>query len=133
MSRLLGARADRAPFRILQLALVPRDRATLHRRIETRFDRMLADGLVAELEALRARYALDPGLPSMRCVGYRQAWEHLEGRYDRAGLRDRGIFATRQLAKRQLTWLRSTSDLVALDGLAPDLESRAAQVVGRAL
>jgi tRNA dimethylallyltransferase len=68
---------------------------------------MLAAGLVDELRALKTRYALNPALPSMRCVGYRQAWEHLDGRYDAAELKSRGIAATRQLAKRQLTWLRS--------------------------
>ena len=105
----------------------------LHRRIEARFEKMLADGLVEELAALRQRYALHAGLPSMRCVGYRQAWAHLEGEYDRASLRDRGIFATRQLAKRQLTWLRSTPEAIELDCLAPGLADRAAGIVVGAL
>jgi tRNA dimethylallyltransferase len=105
----------------------------LHRRIEARFERMLADGLVEELAALRGRFALHAGLPSMRCVGYRQAWAHLEGEYDRVTLRDRGVFATRQLAKRQLTWLRSTPDVIELDCLAADLPARAAGVVADAL
>jgi tRNA dimethylallyltransferase len=83
--------------------------------------------------ALRKRYALHAGLPSMRCVGYRQAWAHLEGEYDRAALRDRGIFATRQLAKRQLTWLRSTPGSIGLDCLAADLADRAARIVAGAL
>jgi tRNA dimethylallyltransferase len=133
MSRLLGGRTGAPPLRLVPIALVPSDRAALHRRIEARFDRMLADGLVAELAALRRRYALHAGLPSMRCVGYRQAWAHLEGEYDGATLRDRGIFATRQLAKRQLTWLRSTPDVIELDCLAPDLAARAADVVAGAL
>jgi tRNA dimethylallyltransferase len=115
MSRQLGARGANPPFALLPLALVPEDRSALHRRIATRFDAMLAAGLVAELEGLRARYELHPGLPSMRCVGYRQAWSHLEGEYDRAELRDRGIFATRQLAKRQLTWLRAWPALHTFD------------------
>ena len=115
MSRQLGARGATPPFALLPLALVPEDRSALHRRIATRFDAMLAAGLVAELEGLRVRYELHPGLPSMRCVGYRQAWRHLEGEYDRAELRDRGIFATRQLAKRQLTWLRAWPALHTFD------------------
>jgi tRNA dimethylallyltransferase len=133
MSQLIGGRKGGPPLRLVQIALVPGDRAALHRRIEARFEKMLADGLVEELGALRKRYALHAGLPSMRCVGYRQAWAHLEGEYDRATLRDRGIFATRQLAKRQLTWLRSTPDAIALDCLAPDLEARAAGLVAGAL
>jgi tRNA dimethylallyltransferase len=104
------------PFALRAFALIPEDRAELHRRIAERFDRMLRDGLVEELESLRKRYDLSVALPSMRCVGYRQAWAYLEGEYDRATMRDKGIAATRQLAKRQLTWLRS------LPGLAPARE-----------
>jgi tRNA dimethylallyltransferase len=133
MSRLVGLRAAAAPLRLVQIALVPGDRAALHRRIAARFERMLAEGLVDELVALRARYALHAGLPAMRCVGYRQAWAHLAGEYDRATLRDRGIFATRQLAKRQLTWLRSTPGTAQLDCLASDLADRAAAIIARAL
>jgi tRNA dimethylallyltransferase len=92
----------------IRIALVPDDRARLHREIAQRFDAMLAAGLVDELATLRARYALDPAMPSMRCVGYRQAWAYLDGATDREGLRTTGIAATRQLAKRQLTWLRTT-------------------------
>jgi len=125
LSALQGARvAAQAQFRFVPVALVPADRAALHRRIELRFDAMLAAGLVEELAALRAKYALDPGLPSMRCVGYRQAWEHLEGVYDRAALRDRGIYATRQLAKRQLTWLRAMQEPKTFDCLAADLSAQ---------
>jgi len=122
LSVLQGARVlAPAQYCFLPLALVPNDRAALHRRIERRFDAMLAAGLVEELAALRGKYALNPGLPSMRCVGYRQAWEHLEGAYDRAELRDRGIYATRQLAKRQLTWLRAMQEPKVFDCLAPEL------------
>lgn len=96
------------PFRAISIALIPGERSVLHQRIATRFDAMLSAGLVDELRALKNKYALTPGLPAMRAVGYRQAWEHLEGAYDAAELRNRGIYATRQLAKRQLTWLRST-------------------------
>ena len=133
MSRLLGGRDGAPPLRLVPIALAPADRAALHRRIEARFEKMLADGLVEELAALRRRYALHAGLPSMRCVGYRQAWAHLEGEYDRATLRDRGIFATRQLAKRQLTWLRSTPGAIVLDCLAADLADRAARIVAGTL
>jgi tRNA dimethylallyltransferase len=105
------------PYRTLTLALVPSDRSVLHRRIAERFDVMLAEGLVGEVEALRAKYRLDAGLPSMRCVGYRQVWAVLEGEQPATGLRDRGIFATRQFAKRQLTWLRTTAGVTPLDSL----------------
>jgi tRNA dimethylallyltransferase len=107
MSAQIGARAAGAAVALRAFAVPTPDRAALHARLAERFDAMLAAGLLDELRALRARYRLSPRLPSMRCVGYRQAWEFLEGRYDAAELRERGIAATRQLAKRQLTWLRS--------------------------
>ncbi|MBX3656245.1 MAG: tRNA (adenosine(37)-N6)-dimethylallyltransferase MiaA [Ramlibacter sp.] len=118
------AKSDRPIRATALISLEPAHRAWLHERIATRFDAMLADGLVAEVQALRARGDLTPDLPSMRCVGYRQTWEHLDGAFDRAELRDRGIFATRQLAKRQLTWLRSMPErhVVACD--APDALER---------
>ncbi len=131
MSQLLGRTKSALPFRLLELALVPSDRAELHRRIESRFDAMLERGLVEELRALRERYALRPGLPSMRCVGYRQAWQHLEGEFGRNELRDRGIFATRQLAKRQLTWLRAMKTVRSFDCLAEDLDAEALDYVRR--
>jgi tRNA dimethylallyltransferase len=115
--------APALPFDLHAIALEPSNRAVLHRRIEARFDAMLAAGLVDEVRSLRARHpGLTPDLPSMRCVGYRQAWEMLDGRLPIGELRDRGIYATRQLAKRQLTWLRSMSDLARIDCLRPDLE-----------
>jgi tRNA dimethylallyltransferase len=89
------------------ISLEPNDRAWLHTRIAQRFDAMLAAGFIDEVKALRARGDLHADLPSMRCVGYRQAWEALDGASPLADLRDKGIFATRQLAKRQITWLRS--------------------------
>ncbi|MDO1530259.1 tRNA (adenosine(37)-N6)-dimethylallyltransferase MiaA [Fulvimonas sp. R45] len=113
------------PWRVLKLALLPGDRTVLHARIASRFDAMLAGGLLDEVAALRGRGDLHPDLPAMRAVGYRQAWEHLDGRYGLAELRERGIFATRQLAKRQLTWLRAEPDARALDPDAPDLQRRA--------
>ena len=107
ISALQTAAAPALPFELKSFVLLPDDRTGLQRRIAERFERMLKSGLVEELEALRARHALHPGLASMRCVGYRQAWRYLEGEYTRAELREKGIAATRQLAKRQLTWLRS--------------------------
>ena len=109
------------PYRILPIALLPSDRTQLHTRIATRFKAMLELGLVEELRVLRTKYPLHPGLPSMRCVGYRQSWQYLEGEIGAAELFDKGIAATRQLAKRQLTWLRSMPGNVELDCLAPNL------------
>lgn len=113
------------PYRCLALALMPGDRGVLHRRIEQRFDAMLAAGLVDEVTMLRRNYRLDASLPSMRCVGYRQVWEMQEGLIPGADLRDRGVFATRQFAKRQLTWLKSMTGLQIIDPLAPDPVSAA--------
>ncbi len=107
LSTLQQGAAPALPFALRSFALVPEDRAALHRRIAERFEQMLEAGLVDELRALRKRYPLHADLPSMRCVGYRQAWAYLEGAYGLSELRARGIAATRQLAKRQLTWLRS--------------------------
>ena len=123
MSELLtGREALELPFDLLSFALEPSDRAVLHQRIATRFDQMLGasddGGIVAEVAGLRARGDLNPAMPSMRCVGYRQAWEYLNGSIDRAGLRETGIIATRQLAKRQLTWLRAMPERVVIDCLA---------------
>jgi tRNA dimethylallyltransferase len=132
MSQLLERKKGAAPpFHLVELALVPSDRAQLHRRIEARFDAMLERGLVEELRALRKRYALRPGLPSMRCVGYRQAWQFLEGEIDRDGLRNHGIYSTRQLAKRQLTWLRAMKTVRSFDCLAEDLDAEALDYVRR--
>jgi len=108
LSQLQGAREpDGVLGATVPIALVPPDRARLHEAIARRFDAMLAAGLVDELRALRRRFALAPELPSMRCVGYRQAWAFLDGTIDASALRARGIAATRQLAKRQFTWLRT--------------------------
>jgi tRNA dimethylallyltransferase len=100
------------------ISLEPNDRSWLHKRIAQRFDSMLAAGFLDEVKALRARGDLHADLPAMRCVGYRQAWEALDGISPMAELRDKGIFATRQLAKRQITWLRSMHHrrVVACDG-----------------
>ncbi|MDR2093402.1 MAG: tRNA (adenosine(37)-N6)-dimethylallyltransferase MiaA [Azoarcus sp.] len=114
----------RATHRFIPLALVPSARSELHARIAARFDQMLAAGLLDELAALRRRYRLDPELPSMRAVGYRQAWAYLDGALDAASLREQGIAATRQLAKRQSTWLRQFRerwpDMIEIDCLRAD-------------
>ena len=126
MSALLGRRdTEPLPLRLAQVALAPSDRAQLHRRIEARFAAMLKKGLVEELRSLRKRYALRAGLASMRCVGYRQVWQFLDGEITEAELRERGVYATRQLAKRQLTWLRATPAPIKLfDCLAGNLASQ---------
>ena len=109
---------------VLKIAVMPEDRAVLHERIERRFHQMLADGLIDEVEALYRRGDLNPDLPSIRAVGYRQVWKYLAGDYDREEMIERGIIATRQLAKRQYTWLRSERDLHQMT--APDLRAVAA-------
>jgi tRNA dimethylallyltransferase len=111
------------PFALKAFALVP-ERAALHARIAGRFEAMLAAGLVDEVKALKSRFALHPGLPSMRAVGYRQVWEFLEGRFGEAELHERGVAATRQLAKRQLTWLRSFPDVETIEPDAAALGKR---------
>ncbi len=132
MSALLAKSAPPAlPFTLLPIALEPSDRSVLHARIAERFDKMLAakPGLLDEVQALRARGDLHLGLPSMRCVGYRQAWEYLDGQITKAELREKGIAATRQLAKRQLTWLRSMADRIVVDCLATDAGAQVMQTI----
>jgi tRNA dimethylallyltransferase len=132
MSALLRLQTrQELPYRILPIALVPSDRSALHARIATRFKAMLELGLVEELSALRAKYPLHPDLPSMRCVGYRQAWQYIEGEINAAELLDKGIAATRQLAKRQLTWLRSMPDNLEQDCLAPELAQTIFDKIGQ--
>ena len=125
MSELLGKREKpELPFDLISFALEPSDRAVLHQRIAQRFDAMLGErddeGLVAEVARLRARGDLTPALPSIRCVGYRQTWDYLDGKIDRAELRELGIIATRQLAKRQITWLRAMPERIVIDCLGND-------------
>lgn len=103
------------PYTVVQLAMAPAERRILHERIALRFQAMLNAGFLDEVRALMARGDLDTGLPSMRCVGYRQGWAHLAGDYDYGTMVDKGVAATRQLAKRQLTWLRKWSDVDWLD------------------
>lgn len=104
----------------LKLIVCPEDRAELHRRIELRFAQMLEQGLVDEVRELMADPRLHPDLPSMRAVGYRQVWQHLEGAFDEAELALRGVYATRQLAKRQITWLRRQQHAIWIDPCQPD-------------
>jgi len=112
------------PYNITSIALLPNDRAVLHQRIATRFRQMIEQGLMEELRELRGKYALHPELPSMRCVGYRQAWQYREGEISEAQFQETGIIATRQLAKRQLTWLRSMPENIEIDCLADKLTRR---------
>lgn len=122
MSELLAEeKGDSLPYRLLKVALLPSDRAVLHQRIAERFDAMLELGLVEEVRGLRSQYALNPLMPSMRCVGYRQAWQHLDGELDMDSLREKGIASTRQLAKRQMTWLRGMGDIISIDCLIKEL------------
>jgi len=122
ISHLQRNRSAALPFALRAYAIVPQDRAELHRRIAERFDSMLKSGLVDELRALRDRFDLNETLPSMRAVGYRQAWRYLEGKIGAAQLRETGIAATRQLAKRQLTWLRSLPEVAPASALAQALK-----------
>jgi tRNA dimethylallyltransferase len=114
LSSLQGVARPAMPFDVKGIALLP-DRALLHQRIAARFDAMLKLGLVDEVKRLRKDYRLDAAMPSMRAVGYRQVWEFLEGEIDEAQMRASAVAATRQLAKRQFTWLRSFPDLLRLD------------------
>ncbi len=115
------------PFSLLPIALEPSDRAVLHARIATRFDDMVnaSPSLLDEVGLLRARGDLHLGLPSMRCVGYRQAWEYLDGSITKEEFREKGVIATRQLAKRQLTWLRGMENRILIDCLADDAPAQA--------
>jgi tRNA dimethylallyltransferase len=106
---------EELPYRLLQLALIPSDRDKLHKHIAQRFEQMLQQGFVEEVEQLKNRGDLHPDLPSMRAVGYRQVWDYLEGTISRDEMQEKAIAATRQLAKRQLTWLRSWPNLSILE------------------
>ena len=120
LSALQSAPPQRFPYRVLKLALIPQDRALLHARIAQRMDAMIAGGFLDEVRALRARGDLHADLPALRAVGYRQAWQLLDGQFGAAEFRDRAIFATRQLAKRQTTWLRAELDALVRDPFAAD-------------
>lgn len=136
MSALLGrqrAAAGDDDNRYLTISLEPSARAALHARIEQRFDAMLANGLLEEVRGLHARADLHPGLPSVRCVGYRQMWAHLDGEISLEEAREQGIAATRQLAKRQITWLRAQPERVIVDCLAADAVAQTIDAVAAAL
>lgn len=115
LSEQQGGARERFPWRVLKLALMPADRAVLHARIAERLDLMFAEGFVDEVRGLRARGDLHANLASMRAVGYRQVWQHLDGEFDLAECRERAIHATRQLAKRQITWFRADRDALVID------------------
>ena len=116
-----GGNADNFPYRAINIAVCPENRAILHERIATRFHEMLKQGLYDEVKALYERGDLNPAMPSIRAVGYRQVWDCLDGKTSYAEMEQRGIIATRQLAKRQITWLRSWKDLHWLDSDDPNL------------
>ena len=118
LSALQGVAQAALPFTLKAFALIPPDREALNQRIAERFDAMLEDGLVDEVRQLRNHYRLTPGMPSMRAVGYRQVWQFLEDEISEPELRSQAVAATRQLAKRQLTWLRSFRELEPAERLA---------------
>ncbi|QMV15731.1 tRNA (adenosine(37)-N6)-dimethylallyltransferase MiaA [Vibrio spartinae] len=115
LTELTRTKGEVLPFDVVQFAIAPQERSELHRRIEIRFNKMIEAGFEDEVKALYARQALHADLPSIRCVGYRQMWEYLDGNCSLDEAIYRGICATRQLAKRQITWLRSWNDLTWLD------------------
>ena len=130
MSELFAeSEAQRPHYDFLSIGLLPSERSVLHERIARRFDEMLQSGLDDEVRSLRDKYALHPNLPSMRCVGYRQVWEAQDGVIPTNELRDRGIFATRQLAKRQITWLSNSFEAENYDCLDPRLAERISERV----
>ncbi len=134
MSALLDEGQKQAPaYDYLSLGLLPSDRSVLHARIAERFDAMLAAGLENEVSELRQNYQLTPDLPSMRCVGYRQVWEAQDGTSPRSEMRDRGIYATRQLAKRQITWIGNTLKPEIFNCLSPSLLQQIEQRVAESL
>lgn len=134
MSALIAEGRNRPPeFNTIAVSLEPSDRGVLHERIATRFEDMLELGLISEVRQLRSEYALSPELPSMRSVGYRQVWHYLDGEFGLATLREKAIAATRQLAKRQLTWLRQTKNVERFDALREDVADRVVEYVAAAI
>jgi tRNA dimethylallyltransferase len=127
------AKAHAPDWHMPIISLEPTDRAWLHHRIAQRFEQMMADGFLQEVRRLQGRGDLNPNLPSMRCVGYRQAWEGLEAGWSVDEIRDRGIFATRQLAKRQITWLRSMPERVVIAAEHPQATAQLLQACVAAL
>lgn len=134
LSELQAAPAGEAlPYRFVKLAVAPAERSVLHERISRRFRQMLEAGLVEEVEGLFRRGDLHPGLPAIRAVGYRQVWQYLAGELDREAMVERGIIATRQLAKRQFTWLRSETQVAWFDSLAADRLPRVLKMAEKAI
>ncbi|MGQ4276733.1 tRNA (adenosine(37)-N6)-dimethylallyltransferase MiaA [Pseudidiomarina sp. E22-M8] len=121
LTELSQTRSGALPYPVVQVAVAPHERKLLHDRIELRFRQMLTEGFVDEVKQLRQRGDLHLDLPALRCVGYRQVWQYLDGECDEATMVDRGIFATRQLAKRQLTWLRKWPGVKWFDSLDEEL------------
>lgn len=120
LTELTKQKGESLPYDVAQFAIAPTDKAVLHERIERRFKLMVDAGFEAEVQALYERDDLHLDLPSMRCVGYRQMWEYIDGKMDHDEMIFRGVVATRQLAKRQMTWLKSWNDLTWLDSKADD-------------
>jgi len=134
MSNLLAKQIRSGPdFDMLALSLEPADRAVLHQRIAKRFDTMLEQGFLDEVRMLKQRPDLHANLPSIRCVGYRQAWDYLDHLCTYEEMRERGIIATRQLAKRQITWLRSMPERVIIDCLSPQVPQQILNLVEKAI
>jgi len=134
MSNLLAKQIRSGPdFDMLALSLEPADRAVLHQRIAKRFDTMLEQGFLDEVRMLKQRPDLHANLPSIRCVGYRQAWDYLDHLCTYEEMRERGIIATRQLAKRQITWLRSMPERVIIDCLSPQVPQQILSLVEKAI
>ena len=119
------------PWNVIPIALMPEDRAQLHQRIELRFNQMLEQGFEAEVIRLRERGDLNLNLPSMRCVGYRQMWQYLDGELDWQEMHHKGLVATRQLAKRQMTWLRSWQGAEVIDPLVENLFKKTLALIPR--
>ncbi len=128
-----SAKAAAPNWHIPVLSLEPQDRTWLHQRIAQRFELMMAQGFIHEVRQLRARGDLNPDLPSMRCVGYRQAWQGLDEGWSEKEIAERGIFATRQLAKRQITWLRTMDSRHVIAADAPDALAQVLQTALNAL
>ena len=124
---------EEQPFSLASLALMTDNRALLHQRIELRFQQMLEQGLVNEVQMLKEKFPGQASLPAMKAVGYRQVWQYLEGEFGEGEMLQRGVAATRQLAKRQITWLRSWPNLLSFDIEAPDLSSQMAEKVAEYL
>ncbi|MCZ2723079.1 tRNA (adenosine(37)-N6)-dimethylallyltransferase MiaA [Marinomonas sp. 15G1-11] len=121
--------AQSLPFHMLDIAVMPSERSVLHERIKERFDVMMRQGFLEEVTTLHDRGDLHVDLPSIRCVGYRQLWQHLDGQDSLVDAIDKGVIATRQLAKRQITWLRGWENLEVFDSLSKDLAGKALKYI----